>query len=319
MEQNKLIERIKKLMALAADGSGASEAEAASASAKVQELLAEHNLEMSTFGGTGEGAQRGKGRRVGNAAYKHQRDLMAAIAEVNFCDQWVVDDFKTVAHGRQQKTKSYVIIGRQINIDATVRMFDYLMETIERIAPYTNAERMSKSALSWKLGCSERLQARLRERARRLRTESDAKVAASSQPTNGGTPGTALTLTNVYEAERAANYDARYGDGAWARRLARIADWEANREKHDAEWRAQAERREREHREWLESLTPAQLRKYQEKLKRAEERAEAKYEREWQREQAKIDRNAYWEGHDRGNDIGLDEQIERQEIKRLGN
>lgn len=54
-EQLSIIEKVKKLMALANNNDN--EHQAASASAKAMELLAAHNLDMATVGKTAKGVQ----------------------------------------------------------------------------------------------------------------------------------------------------------------------------------------------------------------------------------------------------------------------
>src|SRR4051812_48343500 len=83
-----VINRIQKLMALT-EGRGATEAEAALAASHVQRLLAEHNLSMAHIEASGgsSGAD-GKRERTGvnrKQVYKWQRELMAALAELNYC------------------------------------------------------------------------------------------------------------------------------------------------------------------------------------------------------------------------------------------
>jgi hypothetical protein len=77
--ENKLIQRIQKLLALAAEGSGASEAEANSAMEKAQAIMNEHNLTLATIAATGgKGSEaRAKEAMDGQAMFDYQRNLMA--------------------------------------------------------------------------------------------------------------------------------------------------------------------------------------------------------------------------------------------------
>lgn len=310
-QQAKLIGRIQALMSKT-EANGCTEAEAQAAAEKVQELLRQHNLDLAVLEGSG---RKGKEKRqetkfVGSAAYEHQRYLMDVIAETNFCMVWVIND-QRMARGRLHKTKSYVVLGREANVITTIEMFKYLNGAIEDLVPVPNTERNSRWALSWKAGCSVRLRERLRDRAKAAKAASEA-AKAQAPAGNGGSPGTALTLSDVYDSEYAQNYDARFGEGAWARSLARQAEWEKNREHYEAERAAREAKRKAEHEEMLAKMTPSQRKAYEAREKAREEREQARNERRWKRQEARVDWGAYYEGREAGDDIGLDDQIEHE-------
>src|SRR5438105_14791415 len=88
----RIIDKIRKLFALA--GNNTSEAEAASAMAKAQEMLASYNLEMSMLD-TAEvkkhdqaDGKRTKEKVERSAMFAYIRKLWEALAEANFCVYW---------------------------------------------------------------------------------------------------------------------------------------------------------------------------------------------------------------------------------------
>lgn len=94
---NRISDKIRKLMALA--GNNPSEAEAAAAMAKAQELLASYNLDMAQLDQSTATADRDKRDAMGggvrlkqkverSAMFVFQRQLWQALAETNFCVYW---------------------------------------------------------------------------------------------------------------------------------------------------------------------------------------------------------------------------------------
>lgn len=79
-----IIERIKKLMALADLSRGATEAEAAAAMAKVQELLTKHNLDMASIR-TEDKPEMTSERKTYEWNANWIAPMAARIAELYFC------------------------------------------------------------------------------------------------------------------------------------------------------------------------------------------------------------------------------------------
>lgn len=236
-EQLKIIDRIQKLLNLAAKNDNAEEA--ASAAAKAQQLLAQHNLDSATL----EGADQGKREKsqIDGGTYAFQRELWRAVAELCFCVYWN-QKYRTeekvrqnIYEGGQYAGKKYVqvmrrrhaVIGRSVNARMTVAMAGYLQQAVERALTDRLAagdeQRHSNWAWSFRKGCAGQIVSKLHERrwdneaaeAERIRREIAAAKGASS--------GTALTISAYAEAEDDANYDFIHGEGASARKKARIA------------------------------------------------------------------------------------------------
>lgn len=313
-DQEQVIRKIQKLLAL---GQSSNEAEANLAMARAQELLAKHNLEFemvkdaNVAGGTNAPEEKREKTRINrSAAYAWQRELWRAICEANFCWYTVVECYdgkrETNRTTSQKPVKRHMIIGRESNVIAVKIMGEYLEDTIERILPYPNNERLSRSAHSWKAGCAERLAERIIEQA-------EARKRASEAP---GAESGALVLRSVYEREYQANYDVRYGKGAWAQKLLSDAEWEANREAREKEAQERRERAEREWLEYLQSETPEQKKarereEAKERLKeaRAQERRYRSWENERRKESRKVDWSARESGAKAGNKISLNTQV----------
>ena len=316
-EQDSIIRKIQKLLAL---GQSSNEAEANLAMARAQELLAKHNLEMAMIkdavvaGGTVQAEEKREQTRISRSAqYKWQQSLWRAIAEANFCWYSVAEVFEgkrgTKSATSKVRVKRHLILGSESNVIAVRIMGEYLEDTMERILPFPNNERLSRSAISWKTGCAERLQERIEAMAEERKRASDA-----ARPAEGS--GTALVLRDVYQREYAANYDVRYGKGAHARMLASNAEWEAGRAEREAKAKADREQAEREWLEYLQNETPVQKKaREREEAKEREREAKAR-ERRWRswdaearRNARKIDGDAYRAGKQDGDTISLDSQL----------
>lgn len=319
-----IIRRIQLLMQMANRPEG-NEAEATNALALAQKLLAAHNLEMAMVLGTHvEGGtvaapeeKREKTKISRSAQYKWQREMWKALAEANFCWHSIIE----VYEGKRGKGKAsripvkrHMILGRESNVIAVRLMGEYLEDTMERllttVGGFTNQERLSRAAISWKSGCAERLIERIQEQAEARKRESDAA------PETGCT---GLVLRDVYQREYEANYDARYGQGAFQRKQIRDAEWEAGQAEREAKAKAEQEQAEREWLEYLQNETPQQkkARERQEekdriKQARANRRFWNRLYNEQEREAAKVDHEAVERGRRAGNDINLSTQISSQ-------
>jgi hypothetical protein len=215
----KVIDRLLKLNALAKDD-GANENEANNATEMMQRIMREHNLtmaalEMAGKSSDGEGGKRAKAAAKGRAGYKYQQELMAIIAEVNF----VHLSIKTDWNGRRWAPSGYNMIGREANVVSAQQTFDYLNQTMERLArEYVGGDPkmiLSREAIGFKEGMADRLGKRLKQRhldalAEQKRQAAEANAAARHP---SAAPGTALmiVLEDVQQAEKDANEDFRLG------------------------------------------------------------------------------------------------------------
>lgn len=210
--------------------------------------------------------------------YEYQRNLWAAIAQVNYCWYGTVPVYK----GSRVVTRHHHLVGREANVVATKAMGDYLEQAINRLCPWQGKECLSRSDMSWKRGCAERLINRLHERKWAMEKK-DAEVKEAADGSS-----TAITLRSVAKAEYEANYDFLYGEGAYQR----------DKAARDAAAAAIAEVKPKEE-------TAAERAKREKRQQRAQEKAE----REWQRKWAATDVTAYHQGRVAGEKIGLDAQV----------
>lgn len=321
--QDDVIRKIQKLLSL---GKSSNEAEASLAMARAQELLAKHNLDFAMVkdsvveGGVNQPLpeKREKTKIDRSAKFQWQRDLWKAVAESNFCWYWTADIWeprkKEMSSEEWNKkwwlekkvhVKRHMVLGKQSNVVMVTAMGDYLMDTIERLCPYKGKERDSRSGLSFRRGMAETLSERVREKARKMQKE--------SVPTES----TALTIRDVAMAEFQANYDARYGEGAYARKLLSDSEWEAGREQREKEAEEARVKAELDWLEYLKNETPAQKlqrEKKEERERLRQEREDEKAYYSWSHkryQQAKrTDAVAYDAGRDAGKKVSLASQVD---------
>lgn len=214
----KVLARLKKMLHLASHGS-ANEGEANNAAEIAQKIMLENNISMAMVDGHSdapEGAARKKVKDEGNAKFAFQRELMAACAEVNFVFQEANYDYS----GRYPKATGYTLIGRESNVAATKVLFEYLFQTVDRLAEeFTgNASLISSIAgNSFREGCAARIGERLRERHRAQLAEQAREArernAAARHPASNST-ALAVVMTDYAQDERDSNEDLRLGKPA---------------------------------------------------------------------------------------------------------
>jgi hypothetical protein len=209
-----MIAKVRKLLAMTT-ASGATEAEAANAASLVQTLLATHNLSMAqveaSTPASADNVKRAKTQADHAAMYRYQRDLMSALASNNFCKHFITE-VHTESFGKVRKVKRHVILGRESNVQVTLLTYGYLVETMDRLLPYVGMQKRGKEALLWLEGCGDRLRVRLSAKRRQHEAASKAEAASHGPAqSSGGTPGTALTLVDVYASEESLNEDFHRG------------------------------------------------------------------------------------------------------------
>jgi hypothetical protein len=328
-----IVRKIQLLLNLGSRSEG-NEAEAAAAMARAQDLLAQYNLDLATVqdtlvvGGTAAREaeeKRDYARSKRSAMYKWQQKLVRTLAEANYCVYWVAEvseqayvapSYRSSKHGWEDengkvtvRVKRHKVLGRLVNTTAVMIMVDYLLDTIERLLPYPNNERLSRDANAWREGCADRLVERIRAKAEAMRTADYATQGEAAYCT-------AIQVADLAKKEEAGNYDAQYGAGAWARKLAREAEAAANRPALLAKWALEAKENEAKEAAIIAAETSSQkaarLRE-EEAAARKNERwwrtCQARAEREAAREEAKRDSAAYREGRRKGDAIGLDSQV----------
>lgn len=308
----KVTERIQKLLNLAAKNPNAQEA--ASAAAKAQELLAAYNLDLATVE-QGGGSGKREDARVRGGMYTYERELWDAVARLNFCMYFTSREYKWKLRGYSIKFQ-HRVVGRVVNTTATQNMAGYLLQTIERLCRerFTeNSQFFMREAVAFREGMADNVIERLLERRRHLISEeqrkaADAEKAARKAARAGVSTATALTISSVIKSEHEANYDFLHGEGAYARRQADSLRRQKERAKADAEAEAA-------YAAWA-AAHPEEARKEAAKERARQRKAE-------QREALGLGRGRYrgptdaerrrssghyYQGYDKGAEIGLEQQ-----------
>ena len=176
----KLLDRIKKLQALA--GNNPNEAESHAAAAKVQALLFEHNLDMRdveghVLKGREEAYERTDTYLKATAwTMKWKSTLYNGVSKHNFCH--------VVFHSGSTRL---TMIGKRSNIEAVCYLSEYLIGAIERLSVSGSRHILTKKAMYQRefcFGAMSRVLARLREereRAAQASGQSTALVVVSNR------------------------------------------------------------------------------------------------------------------------------------------
>lgn len=321
----KVIDRISKLLALSRDTRGATEHEAALAAEKAQELMAEYNIELATVEARGQVSgnegQREKKTKAHRTVYKWQHDLMNEIAGVNFCvarRQYR----RSEKNWRQQVFQGYEVIGRRANVAATEHTFDYLTQTIERLARTWAEENVdpgrpgtsnlySADACRFREGCADRITHRLRDKRRSIvaaqqRKEREAR-ATSQHPAAAADPSfhAPVVFSDYIQMEDDLNNDLLWG-------------WEpGTTAKRRAEWEAQASEREKERAARPAPDATPETAKERARRERASQRWWESYSRRQSRDAERKASRGYREGQDAGERVGLDQQVSKGDRTKL--
>jgi hypothetical protein len=329
-EALKVIDLVEKLFALGRNNDN--EHQAAEAIRKGMALLVDYNLDITLVGANAKGSVRKDKQRKGGL-YQWQRNLWGAVAKLNFC---LYREQKGLKKGEQYQHR---LIGRHENVISTEVMADYLQQTIERLAQ-DHARYMGwkscfvRDAIAYREGMADRLTSRIHD-LRRQRLEEDKRKereAAAANRHPGSAPGTALVLASVINDEEDLNQD--YLDGLppgthaqqraerEARRAAIRAEAEAALETREA--KELADPRLKAHRLAIEANREAEWEARQEENRRLEEKRAKRWKTGSSRPRAKspaekrADLDGYWDGHEKGGTIGLDQQLDEETRRRLG-
>lgn len=319
MEQidEKLIERMKKLLALASNNDNEHQAQAAMA--KLQEMLEAHNLELADLGKSGKGAQRRSDTKKTGGLYGWQRKLWKEVAELNFCYYFSI---KGLAKGSVYEHR---LVGSHVNVVSTELMATYLQQTVERLAQQWAKDNFYKSvfvreAIAYREGMADRIAGRLRDRRYEIVEEAKRKeeerkrdeARAGMAPT-----GNALTILSVISSEADFNNDYLQG---WE--MGTTAANRAAQEARHAAWMAARAARTPEQIA-AEAAENARLMKLwaAEDAKRQKRRNKTPPKPRYRAqtaEEARRDLSSYSDGYRKGADVGLDTQVDNQKARRIG-
>lgn len=151
-----IIEKIKKLNAKATD-KATTEAEAALFMQKVQEMLAEHNLDMTTIDVEEDKAPIDEEDiETPYAHIKWRSTLLTMVAKLYFCEAY-----------RKTADKKFVIAGKSHNRIVAVSMYNYLCATVVRLSRDFSSD--TNKRYHFEKGCGYRLTQRVFDEFEKVR------------------------------------------------------------------------------------------------------------------------------------------------------
>lgn len=312
-----VIEKVRKLLALANNNDN--EHQAAAAANKAMELLEAYNLQMSDVERTKTGAKRTDNKR-GGGLYKWQREVWKQVAALHFC---LYEEIKGLRAGSKYEHR---LVGSQANVTGAELMADYLVRTVERLAQAKAKEDgynvFCREMIAYREGMADRLVERLRTMRRdRERAEEQAKRerAATARHPGAAPTGNALVLADVANTEYDLNMDHFYGypPGTFAERRANAAARQAA-----AQAAADEELRLRDAAELADpALKAARLAKeakaqadsdaYWKKVFAKQAKRKPRYRNATPEEERRM-LHTFEQGRQKGDTIGLDQQIDKQ-------
>lgn len=329
---------IRKIEALL-NTKGCTEAEALARTEKAQELLEKYNLDMAQIGKRdGTTNHQRKDTRKSGGLYRWQRDLWSMVAKLNFCHHVAI---KGMYRGAKYEHR---IVGSHANVIATEVMAQYLQDTIERLAQEWSRDQgfssvFVRDAIAFREGCCERVVYRLAVRrdeqvhqSKKTKAEEEARA---KHPGYSGS-GTALTILDVMGSESDLNNDYLNGwEPGTTARMRRESELRSQKYRAQIEEaaRLQTEQDEANDRAngWPLGTTARkraedyaeEARRIREENRKREERNSKKrkgdgyrYRNKTEKEQ-RADLPAYRDGYRKGDDIGLDQQINKDERAKL--
>lgn len=318
-EVRNVVQKVEKLLRLAAKNPN--EAEAAAATNKAQELLAAYNLDMAAVEQlSGEGGKRAQEDLEGGR-YQWQRDLWTSVAELNFCLYWSQIAFVESPLGkiyqwdndrrcsvRGVQKHQHRLVGRTVNVAATKAMAPYLEQAVDRLT----RERCVKGKIdlrgrwanSYREGITASVVRKIYARHEQFmheeaRKRHEAEAAAREFDKGQVSTSTAITLSSYVKSEEDANIDFVYGAGTsaqWAQDRARRA---AAKKAADDAYTAWA------------AANPKEAARDEAKREAEAERASKRGSRG---RSYNGDAGAYWAGVEAGKSVSIDRQAEGSKV-----
>jgi hypothetical protein len=187
-DNEKAVNKIRKLLAHATDSAAGSEHERDNAMRMALKLLAKHNLTMADVEEEKEDRDMVFMEQFPDP---YRRVIANAIAEMYFCK------FYHVKVPNKQKL-NFHFVGLESNCNTALEMTKYVIKSVSDESNLK--QREAGAGAGWGTTFRNAACARIAERCREFRAEAEAESAVESQST-----GTALVLANLYETEKEAN------------------------------------------------------------------------------------------------------------------
>lgn len=161
-EKEKILERVKKLLALA---TSSNEHEAAAAAAKAQELLLKHNLDESMLNDEEE-----ESADFYSFVEKNYVGIRGVLLSY-ICQATMCVSVHTALGGSHKK---YTIFGKKENLEVVEYLYWHLIRQINHLSPKPLGSRVSNS---WRLGAVTTVGERLLKTITEFQEASDATMA----------------------------------------------------------------------------------------------------------------------------------------------
>lgn len=311
--------KIEKLLRMA-DGT-ANENESALALQMAQKLADLHNLDIGNIGKSGARAD----ERVNKGLYQYQRTLYAAMADMNHCKAWIT---KGTVKGSKYSVR---ILGSRVNVAVTKNLCDYVEAVANRLVKdeFEPREFFTKNAHHYREGVIDRMVERIKDRRaeeERDRLRQKREQEARAQHPGAATENAIVLISDVAREEAKANYDYEHGEGAWDRSEARGLARRQEMAEADAKYKQwELDHPEEVARQAAENAKAAAKwgREYERKQRAAEKRRQERIDRygydpkDYRAKATKYDSSAYWQGQDAGAKVGIDDQIDAQQRRKI--
>jgi len=174
MEQEKIIDRIKKLMRLA-ESSNANEA--ANAAGQAQRLMEQHRIDQTVLDMDGEepdgddeeiADHSSRPLTVSGRLPQWKTSLAVALATANACRCYIGHKYE---YDTRKAKRTLCLVGRQSDVATISYLFGYLSKEIERLVR-VNALGLGRTwASSYRLGAVDAIKRRLRDGTKEARQE----------------------------------------------------------------------------------------------------------------------------------------------------
>lgn len=235
-DQKRILDKVEKLLRLAARNT--SQEEAASATAMAQELLTKYNLDMSMVNADQDKSAVREQMKLLGGMYEFQREIWRSVSELNFCLYWhmvnrkwkvvnKVDKWDGVKRQKDVLAKEFVhyVVGRVVNVRSTKYMAEYLLQAVERAVNerWHYSQRWAREAVAYREGIADTLINKLNARRRQMENE-ERERRKKQMETSGVDTKQALTIADFKKQERDANMDTVMGEGWSARKAAERAE-----------------------------------------------------------------------------------------------
>ena len=187
MDEDKVIDRIRKLFKLAADNP--SPAEAAVALAQAQRMMHRHRIEQTQLDAPDEeeiGLYVDEPIATGSTIPAWKQAIADVIAELNDCVSLVSESRSPVG---DRMERIMVIAGRRVDFEAVVLMYNWIANIIEEAAARTSSrlasERFGSSGMGRRWINSFRHGAAAEVEERLLQEQRSQRVQLAADPTTG--------------------------------------------------------------------------------------------------------------------------------------